>query len=370
VLFESTNSKDSLVLAWLSTVINLSNSRILEILSVYSSLYEATRDKFSRIVTNKKTWLEKYVLKDSLDLELSKFSRELEDFEVKYITILDDDFPFKFKILGSQPVVLYYQGDITLCSSKELITVVGSRMYSSYADLVINKVLNRICDSGIGVVSGLALGIDSLAHKIALEKNAKTIAVIGSGLDSKCFYPKENSGLKKQIIDSGGLVLSEYPPKTPANVYNFPRRNRLLAALTEITWVVQASRKSGSLITASIAQDLGKTVATTPGSILENSLSGNLLLLKSGASIITEPEDVFDLMGLKVHPEIKVTKATEFNSNGEKEVYTRLLLSPQVVESIAELAKLQTVEVMRHLSMLELIGLARNLGNNEWVRVE
>lgn len=370
MLFESNNSKDSLVLAWLSTQISLSNRRILDILSVYSSLYEATKDKFSKIVTNKKNWLEKYVLKDSIDYELSKFSRELEDFEVKYVTILDDDFPQKFKILGSLPIVLYYQGDLSLCTSKELITVVGSRMYSSYADLVINKVLTKICQSGVGVVSGLALGIDSLAHKIALEKKAKTIAVIGSGLDNKSFYPKENFSLKKQIVECGGLVLSEYPPKSPATVYNFPRRNRLLAALSEITWVVQASQKSGSLITASIAQDLGKTVATTPGSILENSLSGNLLLLKSGASIITEAEDVYDIMGLKVHPEIKVTKHIEFNSPQEKEIYTKLLLSPQVVESIAQIANLQTVEVMRHLSMLELIGLARNLGNNEWARVE
>jgi DNA processing protein len=221
----------------------------------------------------------------------------------------------------------------------------------------------------VGVVSGLAVGIDAVSHNIALQNNAKTVGVIGSGLDQKSFYPSQNWHIRNKIIESGGCVLSEYAPGRLPNIYTFPQRNRILAALTDLTWVVQASLKSGSLITALQARELGKTLATTPADIRNKSFDGNLKLLKEGCQIVSEAQDIISLLGLKSHPEIQANKTIQFGSDDEKKLYEVLTIQPQNVENIAKSCKMLVTEVSGHLTMLELSGLALSVGSNEWIRV-
>jgi DNA processing protein len=219
------------------------------------------------------------------------------------------------------------------------------------------------------VVSGLALGVDTLAHQIALQAQSATVGIIGSGLDFDSFYPAENWGLKQQILEQGGLVISEYPPGTEPVSYNFPKRNRLLAALGSVVWVVQAGQKSGSLITASLARDLGKTVATVPGSIYDDSLAGNLNLLRDGANLILEFTDLWQLLGLSKYQPVTVNREQPvFNSAEEQLVWQQLSAEPQLLEDLSRRLQMEIQELSQHLTMLELHNLAVCVGENLWVR--
>jgi len=354
----------NLLIAFVTSKINLNPERWDLIIKTYGSLDVAVSDNFAQI---KAKWLEKWPKEMDLETEMKKFQLNLKNREIAIITHLDKAYPEKLKALTNYPMVLYFQGNLELLENTQMLTVVGSRNYTKYAQIILEKILKPACRLGIGVVSGLALGIDGISHQIALESKAPTIAVIGSGLDDESFYPRENLGLKKQLILNGNLILSEYPPGTTATVYTFPQRNRILAALSELTWVVQASKKSGSLITASQAQDLGKTIATTPGAIFEESLSGNIQLLKDGASLIIEPEDILQLLGLS--RQIKtVVLDIQFDSEIEEKVYKQLSLSPQNIENISQNLKINLTELSGVLSMLELSGIATNIGQNQWIR--
>lgn len=314
-------------------------------------------------------WLKKLSFSlDSLEMELANLELSLSKQAISLVSFWQDDYPQMLLQMENYPLVLYYQGNIRLANSTELITVVGSRNYSNYGRFLLETILRPVCQLGIGVVSGLAIGIDSLAHRTALVTQAKTIGVIGSGLANQVFYPRQNLSLKEQILADGGLVLSEFAPETSANIYTFPQRNRLLAGLTELTWVAQAGIDSGSLITALKARDLGRTVASTPGDIRDQSIAGNLKLLKDGAHLVSDSQDLLQLLGLKLHPQIQSQPTPQFSNATEEQVYRLLSFQPQNIEEITEKSGLSLVEIQNHLTMLELSGLARQIGENNWVK--
>jgi DNA processing protein len=213
----------------------------------------ALDDRFGLIPAQK--WLKIETIPILWREKIHEFQDQLALCNIEVLTIFETTYPEKLKILEEYPTVLYYQGNIDHISSSNMITVVGSRNYSRYSELLIQKILEPACTLGIGVVSGLAMGIDGLSHEAALKSGAFTIGVTGSGLHDSVFYPAGNLSLKERILTAEGLVLSEYAPYTKATAYSFSRRNRILAALTELTWVVQAGMKSGTLITSSLARD-------------------------------------------------------------------------------------------------------------------
>lgn len=366
-LFE-TQSKynEKLVLAYLCDKINLSPSKLQIVKKFYDSLSSAVEDNFSLIQNLKLKWLLKFDI-SKLDSELDELQNSLDFHRINLLTYLDEDYPASLKNLENYPLILFYQGDITKLKTIPCLTVVGSRNTDIYAQLLLDKILAPACRLGVGVVSGLALGIDGMSHRVALDNNAYTVGVIGSGLDQKSFYPSQNWGIRNQILESGGCIISEYPPNKLPNIYTFPQRNRILAALTEVTWVVQASVKSGSLITALKARDLGKNLATTPADIRNLSYDGNIKLIKEGCEIITEAEDIISLLGLKVHNEIQPPAKLTFSSKPEKEVYDKLSIQPQNIDKLSEILKIDDLSL--HLTMLELSGLAMNVGENMWIRV-
>ena len=265
--------------------------------------------------------------------------------------------------------MLYYQGNAELLklAEEEMITVVGSRKITKYTEILMDQILSKACLNGVGVVSGLAYGVDLLSHQIAVNNNAPTIGVLGGGLDRQSFYPKANLKLKKQIIDQGGLVMTEYAPGTEPNRYTFPKRNRILAALTPVTWVVQAQHKSGSLITANYAQDLNKTIAATPGSILENAYEGNIELIKNGANIITEPEDIMTLLGLSISLSSEAVEV-QIDDSTQNQIHKVLTLKPQNIEEICAKTGFDHTATSTALSMLELSSYAKHMGENDWIR--
>jgi len=363
------NYPESVLLAFLQNWLRLTPTRLKLILQTYPSLSEALADDFRLLVNLPKTdWLAKFD-RQVLHNELPKFQQKLVSENIQVCSILDATYPPSLNNLTDPPLVLYYQGNWSVLNQYKWLTVVGSRMPTIYTKKVLQNILEPACRSGVGVVSGLALGVDTLAHQIALQAQSATVGIIGSGLDLASFYPAENWALKQQILDQGGLVISEYPPGTEPASYNFPRRNRLLAALGNLVWVVQAGLKSGSLITASFARDLGKTVATVPGSIYDETLLGNLNLLRDGANLILEFADLWQLLGLSRHqPTISQHSEPEFTCLQEKLVWQQLSAEPQLLEDLSQRLQMDIQELSQHLTMLELNNLAVCVGENLWVR--
>lgn len=358
---------EQILWGYLATQINLTIAKAKLISSLYPDLSAAFKDRF-KLLPDRHKWVLKLQNLSNYVKETRQFFDSLQNNQVNITTFQQQSFPSQILQMADYPAVLFYQGDITLLKYSPLISVVGSRIIDNYGRTVMAKILQPLCELKIGVVSGLALGVDGLSHEIALSENSPTIAVIGSGHLDSVFYPRSNISLKKRIINQNGLVISQYPPKTVATPYNFPERNKLIAALTNLTLVVAAGLRSGSLITAGIALELGKIVATIPASILDKSYSGNLKLIKEGACVISEPSDIKQLLGLSTSFSNQNSVPIVFNSKQEEKVFLCLTYEPVEIEIICKKTGYKLQEIQSHLTMLELSGVVLNAGENFWQR--
>lgn len=210
--------------------------------------------------------------------------------------LAQEDFPPLLAEIPEPPKKLYLRGALPTYSHK-LLAVVGSRNYSSYGKDVCEKLISGLSGYPITIVSGLALGIDAIAHKAALAANLKTIAVPGSGLDDSVLYPRTNLGLAKEILHNGGTLLSEFEPEHKARPENFPQRNRIMAGISNATLVIEAGEKSGTLITARLATDYNRDVFAVPGSIFQANTSGSHRLIRLGAALIDSSGTLLQELG-------------------------------------------------------------------------
>ncbi len=220
-------------------------------------------------------------------------------------------FPATLREIPEPPKTLYIEGELPDPTEYKYIAVVGSRKYSTYGKDACEKIIEGLKGYPIVIVSGLALGIDTIAHKAALKANLKTIAIPGSGLDRKVLHPHSNKNLANEIVERGGALLSEYEPEYPAGVHTFPRRNRIMAGLCQGVLVIEAGEKSGTLITSRLATEYNRDVYTIPGSIFSPSSAGSNQLLKLGATPITSSADLLQSLGFETG-ETLVTQATLF----------------------------------------------------------
>lgn len=268
---------------------------------------------------------------------------------IEMITFGSCRYPELLAEIKDPPKELYYIGNIDILN-RRCAAVVGSRTTTQYGRSTAVSIATKLATREVVVVSGMARGIDTCAHQGALDCDGSTIAVLGCGVD--LCYPKENKELKKEI-EKNGLVISEYPPGTEAMPYSFPKRNRIISGLSEITVVVQARNESGALITAELAAEQGREVYAVPGNIDSQYNLGNNKLIKDGAGIIIKPADVLDAMGIdmvsKKEAE-KVLSDTElriFNMLSEvgemtvDEICMRLQKPPSYVSSIVSVMELK-----------------------------
>jgi DNA protecting protein DprA len=225
--------------------------------------------------------------KEDLDSNLVETTRK--ETKSMFITLVDDDYPDALKKIGKPPFVLFYKGDIELLKKEtsHRLSVVGSRACSEYGVKATKTIIDGL-DKDFLIVSGIAKGIDKVSHEAALNNNLKTIAVLGSGLDK--FYPQENIDLSKKIIESGGLILSEYPDDTEPLPINFINRNRIIAALCNFLLVTEAYEHSGTSITVNYALTLGKDVGCIPYEIEKKSICN--ALIKEGAYLVESAQDI------------------------------------------------------------------------------
>lgn len=213
--------------------------------------------------------------------------------KIEEIYINSKDYPKQLKEIYDAPLKLYVLGNKTILKQKG-IAIVGARKATEYGRKVAIKISKEISYYGINIISGLAHGIDTYAHmgSILADSAGKTIAVLGSGIDE--IYPKQNIKLAKQILETGGCIVSEYPLGTKPEKIHFPQRNRIISGLSNGVLVVEATNKSGALITADFALEQGRDVFSIPGNILNDTSDGTNNLIKQGAKVVTSYQDVLE----------------------------------------------------------------------------
>ncbi len=207
------------------------------------------------------------------------------------ILILDDgSYPSLLREIDDPPIVLYVKGSWQACLEQPGVGIVGSRMCSTYGENASEMLSRDLASRGISIISGLARGIDAAAHKGAIQASGRTIAVLGTGIDS--VYPRENTGLVREILASGGCLVTQFPLGTPPLKDNFPYRNRIISGLSLGVLIVEASERSGSLITARLAAEQNREVMAVPGNITSGNSFGTNYLIKSGAKLVQQWQDV------------------------------------------------------------------------------
>ncbi len=233
-------------------------------------------------------------IKKRKDFNIKRVLDQIEKEEIKICIFSDNEYPKLLKNIYNPPPLFYYKGSLNIDWDFSL-SVVGSRKMTFYGEKIISNLVPTLINNNIIIISGLAMGIDSLAHKTSLNNNGKTVAILGSGLNYYSIYPSFNRNLVNKIIKNGGLVISEFPLNTPAFPYNFPQRNRIIAGLSKATLVIEAGQKSGSLITAKYALEEGREVLSIPADIFNKAYYGNNDLIKKGAMLINNTEDILSL---------------------------------------------------------------------------
>lgn len=270
-------------------LMKLSNNKKIKLLEKYKN-EENIRKNSGKIKE-----LQEVDLKELTEDKIESFNEYIKNNGIRYITIKSKDYPEKLKYVEEPPYVIFYKGNLDLLKGR-LAAVVGARKCSSYGAQVSKIIAEEMSKNNITVVSGLAAGIDSIAQKSAINYIGKTIGILGCGID--VIYPKNNRLLYEEIIKNDGLIISEFLPKTPPMAYNFPRRNRIISGISEKLVVIEATVKSGSLITVNYALNLGMDIMAIPGPVFNGNSEGCNKLIRDGAKPFTEMQDLYDFFNI------------------------------------------------------------------------
>ncbi len=291
---------------------------------------------------------------------------KLEKENIKAIAIGDKLYPKLLKEICNPPILLYYKGQLP--ENEEFnLAVVGSRKYSSYGQMAVERIVEDLAKNNLTIVSGLALGIDALAHNAALKAPGRTIAVLGSGLDKQSIYPSSNRFLADKIIDSGGAVISEFSVGSPPLKHHFPQRNRVISGLSLGTLVIEASIKSGSLITARFALEQNREVFAVPGSIYSPNSDGANDLIKKGAKVSTCAADIMEALDLAQVSAYIDNKKIIPETPEEENLLSYMEKEPVHINDLIRLTKLDTNIINSTLTIMEMKGMIRNIGNMQYV---
>jgi DNA processing protein len=292
--------------------------------------------------------------------------KKLEKENIKIVTLDSLDYPELLKEIHNPPYILYIKGKIGTLKSNPIISIVGSRKCSHYGTQTALSFARDLSAAGFAIVSGMALGIDTFAHRGSLEANGKTIAVLGNGLNDASIYPRNNFNLSREIIENGAL-LSEYPAGTQAGPLTFPARNRIIAGLSLGTLVIEANEGSGALITAQMALDYNREIFAVPGPINSSGSFGTNNLIKKGAKVATNIKDILEELDLIADNKISDRIIKKPASLEEEIILNILTHEPVHIDNISKVAKLQTAKVASALSMMEIKGWVRNIGGQNYI---
>lgn len=285
-------------------------------------------------------------------LDVAELYAGVTDKGVEITCLADDDYPALLREVPAPPPVLYYRGKL-IDTDTTAVAIVGTRKMSRYGQDMAKSLAHDLARAGVTVVSGLALGIDGVAHRSAMEAGGRTLAVLGSGID--VIYPGKHRDLAGKI-EQQGAVVTEYPPGTPPDRFNFPARNRIISGLSRGVVVVEAPERSGALITVDFAAEQGRDAFAVPGPVHAPSSAGCLRILRDGATLVRSAEDVLEDLHIRPvdyeHPERDVVPL----SNDERRLLSVLTSQPMHIDDIAAQLGKTVSDVSGELMMLELQG--------------
>ncbi len=295
---------------------------------------------------------------------LDDYIRDLEKKEITVLTIKDKSYPKLLSQISDAPFLIYARGDLSVLNEVQpRIGVVGTRKITGYGEEVTRKITQGLVDAGVTIVSGMAYGVDTVAHQTAVENGGKTIAVLGCGVD--IIHPRVNTTLYWQIIKKHGIVMSEFPVGMYADKGMFPARNRIISGLSLGTVVTEGASDSGSLITARYAAEQGREIFAVPGPITSYLSAGPTILLKQGAKLVTEAQDILE--ELKIKSVTSVTSVTSIkNLSKEEKIIIELLQNENLhFDEIVNKSGINTSHLGSLLTMMEMKKLVKN-SNGEY----
>jgi DNA processing protein len=300
-------------------------------------------------------------LRSSINLE--RIWEQIEARGISVLILTDEAYPRRLRELEQPPPVLFMSGELKT-EDEWAVAVVGTRRVTAYGRQVAEDIAGTLARNGVTVVSGLARGVDSIAHQAALDAGGRTVAILGSGLDR--IYPPENRKLAEQITNTGAL-LSDYPPGTPPEASNFPPRNRLISGLSLAVVIVEAGQTSGALITAAFAADQGRDVFSVPGNITAPGSKGTNRLIRDGAQPLLHPEEILEALELTMVAEHRTARVTLPADATEAKLFETLGGDPLHIDEIRNLTEMPIETVTATLAMMELKGMVRQVGGMHYV---
>jgi DNA processing protein len=297
--------------------------------------------------------------------ELDRVVTIIEKYHIEVLTWNDPGYPRRLKEIEQSPPVLYVLGKFSE-DDQWAVAVVGTRKVSAYGRQVTQEIVGYLAQNGVTIISGLARGIDGIAHQAALDAGGRTIAVLGNGLDY--IYPPEHRRLAIEILDNGALV-SDYPPGTAPESTNFPPRNRIISGLAQAVLVIEAGIKSGALITAAFAAEQGRHVFAVPGTIYAPQSKGTNLLIREGAHILLNGLDVLELLNLANVHEQRTARTVLPTNATEARLFEILSRESMHIDEIRNLAELPIETISGTLTLMELKGMVRQVGPMRYMAI-
>jgi len=298
-------------------------------------------------------------------VDLDQVWTKIEAQGIHILTWADDAYPSRLKEIDQPPPVLYIRGEYLL-DDVFAVAIVGTRKVTPYGRQVTEEIASFLAANGITIISGLARGVDAIAHQTALKAGGRTLAVLGSGVDK--IYPPEHRMLAEQMMTRGAII-SDYAVGTPPDASNFPPRNRIISGLSLAVVVIEAAETSGALITAEFAAEQGREVFAVPGSILAPQSKGTNKLIQNGALPLLTPNDLMQALDLTRIGEKKMVRKLVPSDETEARVLDVLGPEPVHVDEIRSLANLPIEKVSATLALMELKGLVRQVGGMNYVTI-
>lgn len=357
---------------WLNDLSGLTIKRKIELLKVFGSgegVWNATSKDIKSMTNMHEDDIYKFIKTRNID-KVYEYIEKAYKLGAKYITYKSSKYPELLKKIDLPPIGFYVLGELPEDNLPK-VAFVGSRRCTEYGSSCCYNISKELAGKNIVIVSGMATGIDSMAHKGAIDAGGKTIAVVGTGID--VCYPSNNRGLMENIIKNG-CVISEFPLGTKPNSYNFPQRNRIISGLSQAVAVIEAASRSGTLITANFALDYGRDVFALPGNITSKFSEGTNNLIKEGAFPLTSGKDILEV--LNIDDRTVENKDLEKNSkknifslaSDEKLVYDCIDLNFVNIEEIITKTGLDIKTTQYILTMLELKGLIRKISGERYTK--
>lgn len=356
---------------WLgfSSIESIDSAFILRLYNYFGdieSAYNAPEQEFKNIDGLSIKKAENFI-KARKELDLDKIIEQVEKRGVKFLTFEDENYPQMLKEIYNPPAVLYYKGELSRINFNKTLAVVGSRKASNYAKDALKLILSGLKNTDITIISGLAFGIDTTAHNLAIENGLKTIGVIASGFDYT--YPASNKELYEKIEKEHGVIFTEYFPTFEPLKYRFPQRNRIVSGLSYGTIVAEASLKSGALITANLTLEQGRELMCIPGMITNPNTQGIYRLIKNGASLVTCTDDILNTLNWEVQKQTTLDFAsTQDLSEDENKILSFLELEEKNFDELQALSNMDIETLLTNLTLLELKGIIRKVDGDRYKR--